>query len=329
LTGQCLDGYVSERLCEYAAYYSNRISYEEVEKLIERNTGEKLLSAQSIWRIVVAKAAQISQTQQKQVAERLKRGKLPALASKVEIYEPKAAEVLLFDDGIQVKEQKAKRDKKEVEQKTRVNTDVAMLQKRDGTFQYLIAGISETGEEIVSLAEVIKAQICSEYSRCKTPLPMVAITDGAKSIRNTLLTIFGVTITIILDWYHLHKKVSEFLSMIASNKREKLKHRDTIFPLLWKGETQKALAYLASEVEAKNPDRLKELIAYLQKHEPEIINYERRQLAGKSIGSGRMEKAVDQVIGKRQKDNSTLAALKVAELNNQWDSLWNFNSLAA
>jgi hypothetical protein len=52
-----------------------------------------------------------------------------------------------------------------------------MLQKRDGAFQYLIAGISETAEEIVCLAEVIKAQICSEYSRRKTPLPMVAITD--------------------------------------------------------------------------------------------------------------------------------------------------------
>lgn len=314
------------------------MSYEEVAKLIARNTGEQLLSDQSIWRIVVAKAAQISELKQQQVAERLKKAKMPAVASEVSIYDKKAAEVLLFDDGIQVKEQKAQRDKKEVEQKTRVNTDVAMLQKRDGTFQYLIAGISETGEEIVSLEEVIKAQIHSEYSRRKTPLPIVAITDGAKSIRNTLLTIFGITITIILDWYHLHKKVSEFLSMIARNKREKLKHRDKIFPLLWKGETQAALSYLASEVEARNPARLEGLVAYLQKHEPEIINYERRQLAGKSIGSGRMEKAVDQVIGKRQKDNSmswsrkgskALAVLKVAELNNQWDSLWNFNPLAA
>jgi len=314
------------------------MSYEEVAKLIERNTGEQLLSDQSIWRIVVAKAAQISQLKRQQVAQRLKKGKLPAVASEVDIYDTKEAEVLLFDDGIQVKEQKAKRDNQAVEQKTRVNTDVAMLQKRDGTYYYLIAGISEAGEEVVSLEEVLQAQIQTEYSRRKTPLPIVAITDGAKSIRNTLLAIFGITITIILDWYHLHKKVSEFLSMIARNKRDKQKHRDTIFPLLWKGETQGAISYLATEVQARNPDRLQELIAYLQKHEPEIINYERRQQAGKSIGSGRMEKAVDQVIGKRQKDNAmswsrkgskALAILKVAELNHQWDSLWNFVPLAA
>lgn len=314
------------------------MSYEEVEKLIERNTGEQLLSDQSIWRIVVAKAAKISQQKQKEVAQRLKKAKLPTVASEVDIYNTKAAEVLIFDDGIQVKEQKANRDNKEVAQKSRVKTDVAMLQKRDGTFQYLIAGISETGEEIVSLEEVIKAEIEGEYSKRKTPLPIVAITDGAKSIRNTLLAVFGVAITIILDWYHLHKKVYEFLSMVALTKLDRLKHQNAIFPLLWKGETQGAISYLSTEVKARNPDRLQELIAYLQKHQPEIINYERRQQASKSIGSGRMEKAVDQVIGKRQKDNSmswsrkgskALAILKVAELNNLWDSLWNFKPLAA
>ena len=67
ITKQCLDGYVSERLKEYAAYYSNRMSYEEVAYLIERNTGEQLLCDQSIWQIVVAKAAEISQRQRQQV----------------------------------------------------------------------------------------------------------------------------------------------------------------------------------------------------------------------------------------------------------------------
>lgn len=51
-----------------------------------------------------------------------------------------------------------------------------------------------------------------------------------------------------------------------------------------------------------------------------------------------MEKGVDLVIGKRQKDNSmswrsngskSLAILKVVELNSEWDSLWNLPSLAA
>ncbi len=67
--------------------------------------------------------------------------------------------------------------------------------------------------------------------------------------------------------------------------------------------------------------RLEDLEA---KHEEEIIDYERRQQAGRPIGSGRMEKCVDQVIGNRQKGKGmswtkpgsrALALLKVAELN--------------
>ena len=40
---------------------------------------------------------------------------------------------------------------------------------------------------------------------------------------------------------------------------------------------------------------------YLDKHQAEIIDYDRRKQAGKPIGSDRIEKAVDQVIGHRQK----------------------------
>jgi len=66
------------------------------------------------------------------------------------------------------------------------------------------------------------------------------------------------------------------------------------------------------------------LLGYLQKHAEEIIDYGRRQKAGKPIGSGRMEKAVDQVVGMRQKKKGmswsasgghALALLKIAELN--------------
>ncbi|MBF0228710.1 MAG: hypothetical protein HQK63_03845, partial [Desulfamplus sp.] len=60
------------------------------------------------------------------------------------------------------------------------------------------------------------------------------------------------------------------------------------------------------------------------KHKMEIINYKARKDAGKTIGSGRMEKGVDIVIGRRQKDNGmswsesgskALGILKVNELN--------------
>ena len=40
LTGQFSERYVSQRLEEFVAYYSNRMSYEEVAKLVARNQGE-------------------------------------------------------------------------------------------------------------------------------------------------------------------------------------------------------------------------------------------------------------------------------------------------
>src|SRR5207247_8970984 len=151
ITLQCLEGYVSDQLKEYEAYYSTRMSYEEVAGLIARNTGTQLLSDQGIWQIVVEKAAEISARQQKQVVQRLKKGKMPTVTTNIDIYDKQHEEVLLFDDGIQVKEQKARRDKQKVEQKTRINTDVVMLERRDGTYQYITAGIDESGKEVISL----------------------------------------------------------------------------------------------------------------------------------------------------------------------------------
>lgn len=339
LTGQGVKGYVSERLVEYAIYYSNRLSYEEVAGLIERQTGDRLLSDQSIWRLVVGKAAEVSESQRQQV-EAITRSSphLPAITTEIDLYDPDQAEVLLFEDGIQVKEQKPTRDHQPKESRTRINTDVVLLEKPDATYHYLVAGIDETGAEIISLEQLVQARLRREYAGCQPPLPVVAITDGATAIRTSLLAIFGQPVTLILDWYHLEKKVSELFSMIALTKPEKHTHLNHILPLLWEGKTPQVLTYLGTQVQPRNPDRLQELMTYLHKHAHEIIDYQRRQQAGKSVGSGRVEKAVDQVIGRRQKDNAmswsrlgskALAILKVVELNQQWPSLWDFEDLAA
>jgi hypothetical protein len=91
------------------------------------------------------------------------------------------------------------------------------------------------------------------------------------------------------------------MSMIAINKQEKELHVVFLCQHLWRGKVQEVVQYLREQVRAKNVEKLQELIGYLEKHDNEIIDYERRQKAGKSIGSGRMEKGVDQVIGYRQK----------------------------
>ena len=242
LTHQFQDGYISDRLKELSSYYSNRLSYEEVEELIQRTTGEKQLSDQKIRGIVVDKAVELS----KEIAQGVKNTfkdesvKMPLVNSKVDIYNPEEEEILLFDDGIQVKGQKETRQpiedvssiepREECEsKKIRINSNVIMLEKKEGGFDYITGAIDEEGEELLPLEEVVKSKIIEEHGEKKGQLNFVAITDGAKDIRLRLLAIFGIVITIILDWYHLVKKVRELMSMIAMNKEEKLIHLKYLF----------------------------------------------------------------------------------------------------
>ena len=344
LTSQLTTENISHGLQELVAYYSNRISYLEVEKLLERISGQKLLSDQKIWEIVVNKAVEVSSKWQQEIQSIKQSIKSdPSIAPTVDIYNPLSKEILLFDDGIGVKKQKENRSKnqdvvigepKQAGQKQKrktVITDMVLLQTPKGSFEYLINPIDNQGQSLISLEEIIKCKLKYYYHNCNYPLPIVAITDGASSIRKRLYSLNSRGITLILDWYHLCKKLREFLSMITRNKVEKTEHSKFLFAHLWRGKTKDALTYLKTQIKARNRKKLDELITYITKHESEIINYELRRQAGKTIGSGRMEKGVDTVIGHRQKHkgmswstlgSKALAILKVTECNGQWRQTW-------
>jgi predicted NAD/FAD-binding protein len=79
---------------------------------VERVTGEKLLSDQTIWEIVKGKAETYSQQIRQTVQESLESSISEQIQIKksVEIYNVEESEILLFDDGIQVKGQKSERN---------------------------------------------------------------------------------------------------------------------------------------------------------------------------------------------------------------------------
>ncbi len=350
LTSQLTTGNTSHGLQELVAYYSNRLSYQEVEDLVERISGEKLLSDQKIWEIVVNKAVEVSRKWQQEIQEIQQEIKSESqIAPTVDIYDPLPKEILLFDDGIGVKKQKENRSKNQdvvigeadesgqKQKRKTVITDVVILQTPKGSFEYLTSPINNQGQPLIPLEEIIKCKLKSYYQKDNFPLPIVAITDGASNIRKRLYTLNEQGITLILDWYHLCKKLREFLSMITRNKAEKTEHSKFLFCHLWRGNTSDVLTYLKTQIKARNQQKLDELITYITKHESEIINYELRRQAGKTIGSGRMEKGVDTVIGHRQKHkgmswsglgSKALAILKVTECNGQWRQTW-FPQIAA
>lgn len=337
---------MSERLRETCAYYSNRMSYAEVAKLIERVSGVPLLSDQKIYQIVQAKAQQVSQEMATAMTEIVNSTatELINVKTDLDLYDRESEEILLFDDGIQVKAQSAQRQpaaqsavKRAFDSLPRaaksavVLTDIMMLQTGSHRFEYFMAPIDAQGNFRLSLDQVIRAQIIENYGTRQTPLPLVVIADGATVIRQRLLRVFGTKVVVILDWYHMCEKVRQFMSMIARNKNEKGEHIKVILADLWQGRVQSVLTYLNQKVVVRNQEKFQDLVGYLTKHQEEIIDYEKRRQVGKTIGSGRMEKAVDQVIGHRQKrkgrswrpqGSRALAMLKILELNGKWQQAW-------
>lgn len=341
-TAQFCQGYESERLRARCCYYANRMSYHEVSTLLKDETGVVLLSAQRVHDIVEEEAKRLSAAKAAKARAVLTPGTvLPLINPNVAIYDAEVEEVLLFDDGIQVKKQKEHREKPSAadssgqepqrggkESKEKVNTDVLMLQRAQSGFLYIMEGLegAEADGPHVHAEELVKSAVISEYGERREALNLVAITDGARSIRLFFERVFGVVIVLILDWYHLDKKVWELMSMIAWNKADKETHCRALLACLWEGKVEEALDYLRHSVSPRNEKKHHELMTYLTKHNTEIINYQARQEAGKPIGSGRMEKGVDHVIGRRQKDNGmswsevgskALGLLKIHELNEQ------------
>lgn len=144
------------------------------------------------------------------------------------------------------------------------------------------------------------------------------------------MKVFLFQIIIILDWYHLTKRIREFMSMIAINKSEKILHMNFIKRNLWNGETDKVIGYL-TKIETRNVERKREFITYLEKHKSEIINYDKRKKAKKTIGSGLIEKTVDQIVAVRQKKkgmswsklgSKSLALLKMNKLKQKKEGFY-------
>ena len=344
LTEQLTEGYISLRLQEVSSYYSNRMSYKEVEKLIERLSGERLLSDQKIYEIVGSKAQQISREWQEEVEniEPKQPKKLIKIKTGLDLYDATAEEILLFEDGIQVKAQVAQRQTQaklalqpaqlpSEAGSSVVLSDVVLLQTGVNQFRYLCTPIDATGHPLLSLDLIVRRQLQQSYGRRKEALPIVVISDGATVIRNRVNRLFTPGVAVILDWYHLCQKLRQLMAMISFNRDQKRLHLKQMLSDLWHGRVESVLTYLNTQVNPRNPEKLQQLLGYLTKHRSEIIDYERRRQIGKPIGSGRMEKAVDQVFGRRQKHKGmswrpqgsrALAILKVVELNGKWEQTW-------
>lgn len=107
LTSQVFSEYISPLLQELVGYYSNHLSYKEVEFLVERVSGKRILSDQKIWKTIVKKVLKVSESWLQETEEINQKIKTEVdICSEVDIYAQNPPEILLFDDAIGVKKQK-------------------------------------------------------------------------------------------------------------------------------------------------------------------------------------------------------------------------------
>jgi hypothetical protein len=163
---------------------------------------------------------------------------------------------------------------------------------------------------------------------------LLLIADGARWIRSFFTDMLSQIVrkAMILDWYHLRQKCLELSSRICPNKAAKAQLLQRLYRRLWRGNVPAAITVLEGQRrEARNEAKLDELIAYLQARAPWIPNYRQRRIERQYIGSGRVEKANDLIVARRQKNrgmqwsqatSDALAALRTLMLNGGWNRYW-------
>jgi hypothetical protein len=311
-------------------------SFEKARKMLVRVTGASLITSQTLCNWVQRVAVRIDKTIAEDV-QKVAEIALPPLASAVDVYDPNCKEINLFEDGILVKAQKPTHEKLGMIKKEKTcqfhASYFSLAPRTDGSYQFVMG----TSDGKISLSAALRAFMCQHWQDTSEALCLVAITDGAKDLRNDLRDAFGVGFVIILDWFHLRKKVCEICSMLVSTKEARTALKKQLLKLLFHGKVAEAQHALAA-LPVRNAFMHNKLVVYLNNHADEIIDYDRRARAKQSIGSGRMEKGVDQVIGLRQKDHgmswskhgSYALGMATATLaNGHWDQLWNTSQMAA
>ena len=308
-------------LCRFIETWSNDLSYRRMSDLLLQVTGTKILTASGVQSYLLRKGERISQEWVSQSRDTIK---TIAVVPDIKVYDAQAPEVILLMDDVGVKAQKPHKNVKRVAtDPKRLDTTVVLVEAADKKYHYATSGIDKTGKTIYSIAQAIIDKVSTLHD-VSAPIPIVAVTDGARSIRRTLESIFGQDVCIILDWYHLQLKVKNLMSMIAHNKADKELYIKDLKSFLWVGDVTQALAYLDAMDSVRNQAKHQELRDYLAKHQKEIINYGVRQAANKPIGSGRGEKANDSVVAHRQKKkgmawspigSAALAIIKTNRMN--------------
>ena len=204
-----------------------------------------------------------------------------------------------------------------------VENTVVYIQKGDDVFAITASSMFEACR--LTLAFLLE-------NGMKEGVPLVFFSDGARNIKAIVEKYFAFYPCILfLDWYHVQKKISEFISSAFKGKKaEKGQIYDAITSKLWIGDVDGAYTYIESIVEqVRNDKAYKELKKYLERKKPYLYCYALRKQLHYTNSSSRVEKANDQIVARRQKHkgmswsvpgSGALAVITATRLNDGLDA---------
>jgi hypothetical protein len=165
---------------------------------------------------------------------------------------------------------------------------------------------------------------------------LVFFVDGASNLHTAIANLFAniTKAKVILDWYHLRKKMEQKLSLICTNKEYRNELLQKCMPMLWRRNIDGVIALLRSidMKQVKDKGVLAALIEFLDGARAIIPNYQLRAALGLRNSSNRGEKANDLIVADRQKHNgmswsdvgsSSLASVAALVYNNELDNWVN------
>ena len=169
---------------------------------------------------------------------------------------------------------------------------------------------------------------------------VVYIGDGAGWIRSEHHRHFGRA-TFIIDWYHASEHIWDCgKAIFGEGSGEAHRWVKKCQDFLWGGWTKRLLDDLKEQrkkYRGNKREALETLIRYISTNE-ERMRYDVFRSKGYDIGSGKVEAACKNVVGKRLKQSgmiwsragsSATLALRVTWLNDRWEQLWQNKPLAA
>ena len=165
--------------------------------------------------------------------------------------------------------------------------------------------------------------------------------DGQKTLQSAILKAFAWfgNVGLILDWYHLEDKCARQLSLAMKGTELRNEALSTLSALLWYGRVDSANAFLQELPAAhlKNPDAIRVLTDYLERHRPYLPCYAVRKRLGLRNSSNIGEKMNDLLVSDRQKHKGmswspngsiALAALEALKRNHEYQHWFEYHEIA-